>query len=130
VGKEGKINQRAALMGGYGYWNRMINVVNTQISDMVHPTSEMARVIEGVAKDDLTITMAKEIDGRPLEGEFLRTAKTVNTMVDQLSSLRKRTGRNFARPWLPTGTCMLSSHRSSPSRIRTWRSCIPTSVSC
>ena len=30
--------------------------------------------------------MALEMDGRPLEGEFLRTAKTVNTMVDQLSS--------------------------------------------
>src|SRR5204862_7061613 len=30
--------------------------------------------------------MALEIEGRPLTGEFLRTAKIVNTMVDQLSS--------------------------------------------
>ncbi len=30
--------------------------------------------------------MALEIEGRPLAGEFLRTAKTVNTMVDQLGS--------------------------------------------
>src|SRR5471032_1190456 len=30
--------------------------------------------------------MALEIDDRPLQGEFLRTAKTINTMVDQLGS--------------------------------------------
>src|SRR5690554_8147675 len=30
--------------------------------------------------------MPYEIDGRPLRGEFLRIARTVNTMVDQLSS--------------------------------------------
>ena len=30
--------------------------------------------------------MALEIDDRPLQGEFLRTAKTINTMVDQLAS--------------------------------------------
>src|SRR5438045_7177167 len=30
--------------------------------------------------------MALEMDGRPLAGEFLRTARTVNTMVEQLGS--------------------------------------------
>ena len=30
--------------------------------------------------------MALEVDGRPLEGEFLRTAKTINKMVDQLGN--------------------------------------------
>ena len=30
--------------------------------------------------------MALEIDGRPLEGEFLRTAKTINKMVEQLGN--------------------------------------------
>src|SRR5207247_59199 len=54
--------------------------------DLVHPTVETARVIGAVAKGDLSQAMALEVDGRPLEGEFLRTAKTVNTMVDQLSS--------------------------------------------
>ena len=29
--------------------------------------------------------MALEVDGRPLEGEFLRSAQLVNTMIDQLS---------------------------------------------
>ena len=37
--------------------------------------------------------MALEIDGRPLQGEFLRTAKTINTMVDQLSSFASEVTR-------------------------------------
>src|SRR5207237_443542 len=35
---------------------------------------------------DLSQTMALEIDGRPLQGQFLSTAKTVNTMVGQLNA--------------------------------------------
>src|SRR5213079_2927238 len=86
VGKEGKISQRASIGEVSGSWAASVNSVNTLISDLVHPTSETARVIGAVAKGDLAQTMALEIEGRPLEGEFLRTAKTVNTMVSQLSS--------------------------------------------
>src|SRR6185437_13412871 len=35
---------------------------------------------------DLSKTMALDADGRPLEGEFLRTAKTINKMVEQLGN--------------------------------------------
>src|SRR5687767_845079 len=37
--------------------------------------------------------MATEIKGRPLEGEFQRTAKTVNTMVKQLGSFASEVTR-------------------------------------
>ena len=63
-----------------------IDSVNELIDDLVHPTSETARVIGAVAQGDLSQTMALEVDGQPLQGEFLRTAKTVNKMVDQLGS--------------------------------------------
>ena len=53
----------------------------------------MARVIGAVAKGDLSQTMALDIDGRPLKGEFLRIGKTVNTMVDQLSSFASEVTR-------------------------------------
>ena len=43
-------------------------------------------MIVAVADGDLSQHMALEIDGRPLRGEFLRIGRTVNTMVDQLSS--------------------------------------------
>src|SRR5207302_928014 len=93
VGKEGKISQRASIGEVGGSWAESIASVNTLISDLVHPTSETARVIGAVAKGDLAQTMALEIEGRPLEGEFLRTAKTVNTMVNQLSSFASEVTR-------------------------------------
>jgi len=93
VGKEGRIAQRASLGEVSGAWADSITSINTLISDLVHPTSETARVIGAVAKGDLSQTMALEIEGRPLEGEFLRTAKTVNTMVNQLSSFASEVTR-------------------------------------
>src|SRR5438445_6968030 len=86
VGKEGKLSQRASLGDVTGAWADSIASVNTLISDLVHPTSETARVIGAVAQGDLSQTMALEIDDRALQGEFLRTAKTINKMVDQLGS--------------------------------------------
>ena len=93
VGKEGKIGQRASIGEVSGSWADSIASVNALISDLVHPTSETARVIGAVAKGDLAQTMALEVDGRPLQGEFLRTAKTVNTMVNQLSSFASEVTR-------------------------------------
>src|SRR5262245_8594054 len=86
VGKEGKITHRASLGDVTGFWRDSIDSVNSLIDDLVHPTSETARVIGAVAQGDLSQTMALEVDDRTLEGEFLRTAKTINKMVDQLSS--------------------------------------------
>jgi len=86
VGKEGRINQRISLGAVSEGWADSIGSINTLIGDLVHPTSEMARVIGAVAKGDLSKTMATEIEGHSLQGEFLRTAKTVNTMVNQLSA--------------------------------------------
>ena len=43
-------------------------------------------MIGAVAQGDLAQTMSMEVDGQPLQGEFLRTAKTVNKMVDQLGA--------------------------------------------
>ena len=86
VGKEGKLGKRGSLGDVTGFWRDSIGAVNMLIDDLVHPTSETARVIGAVAQGDLSQTMALEVDGAPLQGEFLRTAKTVNKMVDQLGS--------------------------------------------
>ncbi len=59
----------------------------------MQPTTEVARVIGAVAKGDLTQTMSLEIDDRPLTGEFLRTAKVVNTMVAQLGTFSSEVTR-------------------------------------
>src|SRR5437762_2338031 len=86
VGKEGRLGKRGTLGDVTGLWRDSIDAVNQLIDDLVHPTSETARVIGAVAQGDLSQTMALEVDGRVLQGEFLRTAKTVNKMVDQLGS--------------------------------------------
>ena len=86
VGKEGKLKQRASLRDAKGFWGESIECINALIDDLVHPTSEVARVIGAVAQGDLNKSMALEVDGRPLEGEFLRTAKTINKMVEQLGN--------------------------------------------
>src|SRR5438105_4991654 len=93
VGKEGRIGQRISLGVVSEGWADSIGCINTLIGDLVHPTSEMARVIGAVAKGDLSKTMAREIDGRPLQGEFLRTTKTVNAMVDQLGAFASEVTR-------------------------------------
>jgi methyl-accepting chemotaxis protein len=93
VGKEGRITQRAQLSGARGSWAASLNSVNGLIVDLVQPTSEVARVIGAVAKGDLSQTMALDIEGRPLMGEFLRIGRTVNSMVDQLSSFASEVTR-------------------------------------
>jgi len=93
VGKEGRITQRATIGDVSNCWAGSIASVNALIDDLVHPTSEMARVIGAVAKGDLSKAMETEIEGRPLEGAFLRTAKTVNTMVDQLGAFASEVTR-------------------------------------
>jgi methyl-accepting chemotaxis protein len=86
VGTQGKITQRATASGMTGSWEGCIASVNALIDDLVYPTLETARVIGAVAKGDLSQSMVLDSDGPPLEGEFLRTAKIVNSMVDQLGS--------------------------------------------
>src|SRR3954468_19460916 len=86
VGKEGKLKQRASLREARGFWGESVNCINALIDDLVHPTSEVGRVIGAVAQGDLSKSMALEVEGRPLEGEFLSTAKTINTMVEQLGN--------------------------------------------
>src|SRR5437016_3902515 len=93
VRKKGRITQRASLGDVSNSWADAIRSSNDLIGDRVHPTSEMARVIGSVAKGDLSKTIAAEIEGRPLEGAFLRTAKTVNTMVDQLGAFASEVTR-------------------------------------
>src|SRR5437773_2456127 len=86
VGKDGRLTQRASLGNSGGDWSGMIESVNSLVSDLVRPTNEMARVIGAVARGDLSQAIALEVEGRPLQGDVLSTAKTVNAMVEQLGA--------------------------------------------
>src|SRR5262245_39540187 len=85
VGKEGKVKERLSLTGMVGTRAQETAAIDTLIDDLLWPTIEVTRAIGAVAKGDLGQSMSLEVDGRPLEGEFLRSAKIVNKMIDQLS---------------------------------------------
>ena len=85
VGKAGRLQQRMSVPGAIGEWAEKVDSLNTLLDDLVRPTTEIARTIGAVAKGDLGQSMELEVDGRALKGEFLRSAKLVNTMIEQLS---------------------------------------------
>jgi HAMP domain-containing protein/CheY-like chemotaxis protein/signal transduction histidine kinase len=85
VGREGKTRQRVKFDLSHGAWGEMETSVNTLIDDLLWPTTEVTRAISAVAQGDLLQTVRLEVDGRPLQGEFLRSASIVNTMIKQLS---------------------------------------------
>ncbi len=85
IGKQGKLTQRIEVPSHRGSWSEGVNSLNVLISDLVHPTIEIAHVISSVAKGNLSQEMPEEIGDHKLEGEFLRIAKEVNYMVKQLN---------------------------------------------
>ena len=85
VGREGRLSQRISAPGAVGSWAAQVDSLNTLVDDLVRPTTDIARTIGAVAKGDLGQSMELQVDGRPLKGEFLRSAKLVNSMIEQLS---------------------------------------------
>ncbi len=85
IGKQGKLTNRVELHGAKGSWGSCVDSVNMLISDLVHPTIQIAHVITSVAKGNLSQEMPLSIEGNALQGEFLRIAKEVNGMVKQLN---------------------------------------------
>jgi HAMP domain-containing protein/signal transduction histidine kinase/CheY-like chemotaxis protein len=85
IGKQGKLTQRIAVPNAKGGWATGVDSLNALISDLVHPTIEIAHVISSVAKGNLSQNMPLEIGGHTLQGEFSRIAREVNDMVKQLN---------------------------------------------
>jgi HAMP domain-containing protein/CheY-like chemotaxis protein len=85
VGREGRTRQRVRVGLSDGAWGEMEASVNSLIDDLLWPTTEVTRAIAAVAQGDLLRTVSLDVDGRPLKGEFLRSAEIVNTMIKQLN---------------------------------------------
>jgi HAMP domain-containing protein len=93
IGRQGQMNDRASIGPVTGGWRSTVESVNTLITDLASPTTEVARVLTAVAEGDLGQKMVLEIDGKAVQGEFLRIGTTVNTMVDQLGSFANEVTR-------------------------------------
>ena len=86
VGHQGKTRTRVRFGLSDGAWADMEGSVNALIDDLLWPTTAVTRTVTAVARGDLLQTVPLDVDGRPLKGEFLRSANIVNTMVDQLNA--------------------------------------------
>ncbi|WP_330460178.1 HAMP domain-containing protein [Streptomyces sp. NBC_00820] len=91
VGREGKLTERLETGACEGSWAAAIDNSNALVDDLVWPVSEVSRVLTGVAEGDLSPrmdlrTQAPDGTGHPLRGEFLKVGRTVNNLVDQLST--------------------------------------------
>ncbi|MFF7609835.1 HAMP domain-containing protein [Streptomyces parvulus] len=91
VGREGKLTERLETGACDGAWATAIDNSNALVDDLVRPVSEVSRVLSAVADGDLSPrmelrTQVEEGAGQPLRGEFLKVGRTVNNLVDQLST--------------------------------------------
>ncbi|MEV6022300.1 HAMP domain-containing protein [Streptomyces sp. NPDC052036] len=91
VGREGKLTERLETGACEGSWASAIDASNALVDDLVRPVSEVSRVLSAVAEGDLSPRMelrtpGPEGTGHPLRGEFLKVGRTVNNLVDQLST--------------------------------------------
>ncbi|MFB7091288.1 HAMP domain-containing protein [Streptomyces sp. NPDC056296] len=91
VGREGKLTERLETGACEGSWATAIDNSNALVDDLVRPVSEVSRVLSAVADGDLSPrmelrTQTAEGAGHPLRGEFLKVGRTVNNLVDQLST--------------------------------------------
>ncbi len=81
VGTEGKLGGQAQVKGVSGTWRDLTDNVNLMASNLTDQVRNIAEVTTAVAKGDLTREIT--VDAR---GEILELKRTINTMVDQLSS--------------------------------------------
>ena len=93
VGKQGKLDERIKLPGMKGSWAKLVDSSNAIANDLGSPLNEMLRVVGAVAKGDLSQNVPAEIDGIKLQGQFLKSAQIVNTMVTQLGTFSSEVTR-------------------------------------
>src|SRR6187401_2064203 len=86
IGLKGHLNHRVELPRfAKGSCASGVESINSLISDLVHPTIEIAHVISSVAKGNLSQEMPLKIGDHVLQGEFAKIAAEVNDMVKQLN---------------------------------------------
>ena len=84
VGRDGRLDERLRRGNAEGAWAGAVTAVNDLVDELVRPTVEIGRVLDAVADGDLSQMIDLRSGDQRLRGEFLRMARTVNGMVDQL----------------------------------------------
>ena len=92
VGTEGKLGGQAVVRGVAGTWKDLTDNVNFMAGNLTGQVRNIAEVATAVAKGDLSKKITVDASG-----EILSLKETLNTMVDQLNALRRRSDARCAR---------------------------------
>ena len=92
VGTEGKLGGQADVQGVAGTWKDLTDSVNSMASNLTAQVRNIADVTTAVANGDLSKKITVDV-----KGEILELKNTINTMVDQLSLVRRRSDARGAR---------------------------------
>ena len=92
VGTEGILGGQAEVPNVAGTWKDLTDSVNLMAGNLTSQVRNIAQVTTAVANGDLTQKITVDV-----KGEMLELKQTINTMVDQLSSLRRRGHARGAR---------------------------------
>ena len=85
VGTEGNLGGQAQVKGVSGTWRDLTENVNFMAGNLTSQVRNIAQVTTAVAQGDLSQKIT--VDAK---GEVAALAQTINTMVDQLSLVRRR----------------------------------------
>ena len=119
VGTEGKLGGQAEVKGVAGTWKDLTDSVNSMASNLTSQVRNIAAVTTAVANGDLSKKITVDV-----KGEILELKNTINTMVDQLSLVRRRSDargprsghrRKARRPGRSEGR---RRHVEGPDRLR------------
>ena len=118
VGTEGKLGGQAQVKGVSGVWKDLTESVNQMAGNLTAQVRNIADVTIAVANGDLSKKITVDV-----RGEILQLKEAINTMVDQLRSLRRRSdargarGRHRGQARRPGGGARRRRHLEGPHRL-------------
>ena len=92
VGTDGKLGGQAQVPGVAGTWKDLTDSVNSMASNLTGQVRNIAEVSTAIATGDLSKKITVNVSG-----EILLLKETINTMVDQLNQIRRRSDARRAR---------------------------------
>ena len=119
VGTEGKLGGQANVKGVAGTWKDLTDNVNAMATNLTGQVRNIAEVTTAVASGDLSKKITVDV-----KGEILELKNTINTMVDQLNSLRlgsdprRPRGRHRRQAGRPGAGARRRRHLEGPHRQR------------
>ena len=93
VRKVGGAKARSSLPKAAGAWKACIDTINVIVDDLAGPMTAAVRVLDAVTRGDLVRGMPVDSHEDDVGGEYLRVARIVNRMVDQLKAFASEVTR-------------------------------------